>query len=209
MPGVVEQRPEQIAAGSILSVRLIHVAHQVMSLVPQQVGNRQHGELTLSFLEAGIFPQQQRFDEVGHAAITGARLRLHELGNVGPESHGECVAHRDPQGRRLEITVPTSPVSLFMVRSGAMFVSAHCRVILSRRAATAIVTRELATMPHCLTLIVTGVSRCLRWFVTGRVQVRGATGGEADQHGDVVGIVGGGQRTVSGRDKGGAVAHPR
>ena len=30
---------------------------------------------------------------------------------------------------------------------------------------------------HCLTLIATGLPRCLRWFATGRTQDRGAAGG--------------------------------
>jgi hypothetical protein len=67
--------------------------------MPQQVGDCLYGKLALAFLEAGLFSQQQSFDEIGYAAIAGARLRLHELGNLGPEPHGEGVAHGRPPGK--------------------------------------------------------------------------------------------------------------
>jgi len=62
---------------------------------------------------------------------------------------------------------------------------------------------------HCLTLIATGLPRCLRWFATGRTQDRGAAGGEADQHGDKGRVVGRGGRPLPGGSAGGTDAHSR
>jgi hypothetical protein len=82
---VVEQRPKQLATLRILFIGLVRVTHQLVPIMPQQIGNRLNGQLALAFLEAGLFPQQQRLDKIGHAAIAGGRLRLNEYRNVGPD----------------------------------------------------------------------------------------------------------------------------